>query len=228
MAGSFAIIAALPRELVLLTKGLQPDPTHRKRGITLYRSSGAVLVAAGMGSARASLAFEAALQVQSIDTVLSVGLAGACDPGTEPGTVLEAAHVVDVRTGERFATSARGQASAVLATAEAIASVQEKARLRAAYKASMVDMEAATLARLSIAQGLAFRAIKGISDAHDFELASMSRFTGKQGSFRTGAFALHVALRPNLWEQAMTLGRSSQQALKQLSEQIKSILTETA
>ncbi len=70
----------------------------------------------------------------------------------------------------------------------------------------MVDMEAATVARLARMRGLGFRAIKAVSDAHDFELSSLSRFASPHGHFRTGAFALHTALRPAPWRQTMQLG----------------------
>ena len=102
--------------------------------------------------------------------------------------------------------------------------MHEKTRLADTYAAAMVDMEAATVARLALAHGLRFRAIKGISDAHDFELASLSRFEGKHGSFRTGRFALHTALRPHHWRKTVTLGRHSAQALSALERTLRSLL----
>ncbi len=123
--------------------------------------------------------------------------------------------MVDAQTGERFATARPD--GPVLATAAAIASVTEKARLHSAYGAVAVDMEAATVGRLARAHGLAFRAVKGISDAHDFELASLDRFATKHGHFRTRAFALHTALRPHRWGKTMHLGRNSNRALAALT-----------
>ena len=85
-------------------------------------------------------------------------------------------------------------------------------------------MEAATVGRLAAAHGLRFRAIKGISDAHDFELASLSRFAGKHGSFRTGAFAMHTALRPHTWSKAAKLGRESNRALELLHARLVEVI----
>lgn len=214
-----AIIAALPREIRGLVGRSKPDEELRVRGITLHRVQEAVVVVAGMGTDRATLAFEAALREGSIAEVISVGLAGACTPRLRAGDVGEAGTVVDVMTGERFVTAAADD-DLLLATTQGIAGVREKARLAASYGAAMVDMEAATLARLAQAHGMRFRAIKGISDEHDFELASLGRFTGPRGEFRTAAFALHTALRPNEWRMAARLGRDSHRALAALTARL--------
>jgi adenosylhomocysteine nucleosidase len=69
-----------------------------------------------------------------------------------------------------------------------------------------------------------FRAIKGISDGHDFELESLSRFAGPRGSFRTAAFALHTALRPQQWSRAAQLGRDSSRALTALTAALREVI----
>lgn len=225
MNSEIAIIAALPREVSGLVGGLQPDRRLRKGGIWLYRLPRAVVVAAGMGPGRAALAVEASLAEAGIKQLFSVGLAGACSAELAPGSVAEAKTVIDTQTGERYETGAEG--GVTLATTAAIASMSEKARLAAAYGAAMVDMEAATVARLARAHGLGFRAIKGISDAHDFEIESLARFADERGQFRTGAFALHVALRPVLWSKAAALGRNSSHALAALTATVRSVLEES-
>lgn len=219
MAGRIAVIAALPRELRALVNGRRPDAALVARGVYLYRMDRATLVAAGMGAGRVAMAFEAAMTDGGVEEVISTGLAGGCLAEVVPGTVLEAGMVIDEKTGERFRTGL-SEAVPVLVTTEGIASVGEKARLAAAYGAALVDMEAATLARLAFARGLRFRAIKGVSDGHDFELASLGRFTGMHGQFRTGAFALHTALRPGTWGAAGKLGRNSSRALRALGERL--------
>jgi adenosylhomocysteine nucleosidase len=80
------------------------------------------------------------------------------------------------------------------------------------------------VARLARAHGLGFRAIKAVSDAHDFELAGLGRFAGKHGSFRTGAFALHTGLRPWNWKEAIALGRGSAKALAALDVVLKRVV----
>ncbi len=221
-----AIVAALPREIAGLVRGAAVNSALKASGVFLYTLPSALVVAAGMGQERATAAVAAALAQGEVDTLISAGLAGASAPLLHPGDIAEANTVVDVRTGERYETTAPNQPRnpVVLASTSTIASVHEKARLAQTYGAALVDMEAATVARLARAHGLRFRAIKGISDAHDFELASLSRFEGKHGAFRTGRFALHTALRPHHWRRTLTLGRHSVQALAALDRELRVIL----
>ena len=170
---------------------------------------------------RVLLAVRAALSAGSVSSLVSVGLAGGCDPAREVGTVMEANTTVDAQSGARFLS---GTGAGTLVTTHSIASVQEKQRLYASYGAAIVDMEAATVARLAQMHGLGFRAIKAVSDAHDFELSSLSRFASAHGHFRTGAFALHTALRPQTWRKTMQLGSGSQRALRNLTEALKEIV----
>jgi adenosylhomocysteine nucleosidase len=216
-----AIIAALPREVAALVRGVAPDPHRKRDGVFLYRLPNAVVVCGGMGSVRVLLAVRAALDSGEIDTLISTGLAGGCDPAAQVGTVFEARTIVDAQSGARFTTSS---GDATLVTTHSIASIHEKQRLFASYGAAVVDMEAATVARMAETHGLRFRAIKAVSDAHDFELSSLSRFATHHGHFRTGAFALHTALRPHSWRKTMQLGSGSQRALRALTETLKEVL----
>ena len=220
----YAIIAALPREVRGLVGKIQPEPGLLRRGIHLYRLPTAVVVTAGMGDARASLAFAAVLETSAPGRVISAGLAGGCGVSAEAGSVYEAGMVIHAQTGERFRTVGE-DASQVLVTTATIAGVREKARLAASYGATMVDMEAATIARLAVAHGLRFQAVKAISDAHDFELVSLSRFAGNRGQFRTAAFAMHTALRPHHWRHAARLGRTSSRALKAMDGRLWEIIS---
>jgi adenosylhomocysteine nucleosidase len=178
-----------------------------------------------MGEARATLGVQAALAMGPVAALISVGLAGACDPAVAVGSVVEAGTVIDVRTGERFATTAIG--GATLVTGPSLASVREKARLFAAYGAAAVDMEAATVARLALAHGIPFRAIKAISDDHAFELGALGKFETKHGHFHTRAFALHTAVRPHTWAKTIRLGKHSQQALAALTAVLKEEIRRT-
>jgi adenosylhomocysteine nucleosidase len=222
---SIAVIAALPREIAGLVRGVSAETELLQRGIYLYWLPQAIVVAAGMGAQRAALAVEAARNAAPVTALISVGLAGACTPELASGTVVDAALTIDTRTGERY-TSAALQTGPTLATIDSIADINEKSRLAAAYGAALVDMEAATVARLALAHGLAFRAIKAVSDACDFELDSLARFAGERGQFRTAAFALHTALRPWHWNKAARLGRDSNRALKALTVALQQILNE--
>lgn len=219
-----AIIAALPRELKLLVKGWTKRELPGK--IFIYTNGFAVAACAGMGEARAALAVGAAMHVQReaarpVTGLISVGLAGACDPALRVGEIVRAGVVIDSRTGERFETS---QFRQVLVTGPVIASVNEKRRLFAAYYAAAVDMEAAAVARIARAHGLGFQATKAISDESDYELEGLAGFSTDDGQFRTGAFAVHAARRPALWGKVAQLAKNSGRAVEALTEEMEATL----
>jgi len=211
-----AMIAALPREVRALVKGWE-----RRRiagGVVVYTNGDAVVACAGMGAERVALAVQAAMDAMKVTALISVGVAGACDPKMRVGEIVRAGVVVDARTGERFEDS---QFRQVLVSTDAIASVKEKARLHATYSAAAVDMEAAAVARLAQAHGLDFHAIKAISDEAEFEMEGLARFSTAEGQFREAAFALHAALRPAMWSKVIALGRNSSKAVDALTEALR-------
>lgn len=214
-----AIIAALPREVKQLVRGWQE---HRLPGkITAYTSDFAVVVCAGMGPARVALAVQTALSLRPVTALLSAGLAGACNPSLRVGDIIRARTVIDASTGERFTNPLF---SDTLITTPVIASIQEKQRLYASYKADAVDMEAATVARLAQAHNLAFGAIKSISDDAFFEMQELARFATPDGQFREAAFAAHSILRPHLWPKLSALAGNSKRALQSLTAELHSQL----
>jgi adenosylhomocysteine nucleosidase len=219
MKESPAIIAALPREVEHLVRGWQK---HRLPGkIDVYTNDFAVVACAGMGATRAALAVQAAMSIRPITAVLSVGLAGACDPSLHVGDIVRAGVVVDTQSGERFDNS---QFRQVLVSAPAIASIHEKQRFYASYYASAVDMEAATVARIAQAHSLYFQAIKVISDEATFELKELARFATHDGQFREGAFAAYSVARPQLWTKLFQLAGNSKRAVQSLTTELETQL----
>lgn len=214
-----AIIAALPREVKPLVRGWREQRLPGR--IVVYTNDFAVVACAGMGAARATLAVEAAMSVKPVTALISVGLAGACDPSLRVGEIVRADVVVDTQTGERFGNAA---ADHVVVSVRAIASVKEKARLYASYRASAVDMEAAAVARIAQARGLSFEAIKAISDDAAFELHELARFATPDGQFREAAFAAFAATRPQLWTKLFQLAGNSRRAVESLTGELESRL----
>lgn len=214
-----AIIAALPREVQALVRGWQE---HRLPGkITAYTNDFAVVACAGMGATRATLALQAALSLKSVTSILSAGLAGACDPALRVGDIIRAGVVIDARTGEHFNNPCFEQ---VLITTSVIAGSKEKQRLYASYKASAADMEAAAVARLAQARHLPFTAIKSISDEASFEMQELAQFATADGQFREAAFAAHSVLRPRLWPKLFALAGNSKRAVQSLTSELESQL----
>jgi adenosylhomocysteine nucleosidase len=213
------IIAALPREVAPLVKGWKTEKLPGNR--TVYLRGDVVVACAGMGPTQVALAVSAARALLPVTELISVGLAGACDPALKVGEVVRPGVVVDRQTGERFLDDRYDR---VLVSTSAIMSVAEKERLRVAYDAAAVDMEAATVARLARAHGLKFRAIKVISDTADFNMSGLSGFATEDGQFREGAFALHAAVRPWMWSRVMNLAKNSCRAVEALNDALRAEL----
>jgi adenosylhomocysteine nucleosidase len=210
------IIAALPREVAALVHGWKRLQTPD--GVVVYTDGRAVVTCAGMGAARAELAVQAAMATLPLTSLISVGLAGACDPALRVGEVVHAGVVIDSQTGERFEDARYQQ---VLVTADNIASIKEKERLLRLYGAAAVDMEAGTVGRLAREHGLTFAAIKAVSDEAGFEVKGLSQFATPEGQFHEVAFALHAALRPAMWGKVIALGRNSRKALAALTDTLR-------
>lgn len=220
MNGNIVIVAALPREVAPLVRGWKR--TEPAKHVFAWQSppgarKPAVVVAAGVGPARAALAFTAALQLGSASQVVSAGLAGGLRRGVDCGRVYQPNEVIDARTGERWAC-AMGEGT--LVTANAVAGIAEKKRLSETYSADVVDMEAATVARMAAQAGITFRCVKSVSDGYDFELPQLSKFVDADGQFHTPAFAAYVAVHPAMWGRLRTLARDSGLAVRNLCAEL--------
>jgi len=219
-----AIIAALPGELKPLVRGW---PHSTRNGVHFWAQRNEeeewIAACAGAGQSAAMRAFAAIEDGGPIDLVFSVGWAGALTPNLAPGSAHNVAGVIDTRTGERFRCDA-GAGDLWLATSPRVANEAEKLRLAATYKAALVDMEAAALARLAAQRQIPFYAIKGVSDGLHDKLPDFNRFITPQGHFQTARFALFAALRPIYWPSLIKMGENSRKASRNIAESLLAFL----
>ena len=180
-----------------------------------------IAVCAGMGAAAARRAFSAAEFLGALDLVLSVGWAGGLTEALPAGSAYEASEVIDVLTGERFAMA--GGMLRVATTAQ-VASADEKHRLAQSYSASLVDMEAAVIARLAQMRGIPTRCFKAISDEFGADLPDLNPFIDVDGKMKMGSLLAHVAVRPAYWGTLVQLGRNSAVAAKALAKEVEGFL----
>jgi adenosylhomocysteine nucleosidase len=217
-----AIIAAMEREVRPLIRSWKVRTIeHGGRGYRLFENGDAVLVCAGIGAEAARRATEAVIQEGSPVRVISVGFAGALDASLHVGQVLEPRTVINAADGVRTDV---GSGEGILVSSAAVAGKEQKIRLRKAYDASAVDMEAAAVAQGAEARGVEFGALKAISDAADLSLPAMDRFVAGDGTFRSAGFARHVALRPWFWRTTIALARNSSKASRALCGALQSYL----
>ncbi len=214
------VIAALPREVSAIVKGWRHHAPAAN--IHVFEKGNAIVAQAGMGANRARLAVEAALALGPASELISVGFAGSCHPSAKVGDILHHTVVIDSKTGERFFTAASESAEPnILVTVPIPAGVEHKQYLGESYYAQAVDMEAAAVARIARARDLPFIAIKAISDAYDFKLPDLAKFSTPDGQFREAAFAVHLVTHPNLWKSVATLAKGSKLAANNLRQAVE-------
>jgi adenosylhomocysteine nucleosidase len=222
-----AILAALPGELKPLVRGWDRVASPTK-GISIWVKMADdddeyIAVCGGMGSAAALRSFAAAEHIGTLDMVLSVGWAGALDDSMKPAHCYAPSEIIDALTGERFSLNG-GERSYRLVTTPRVASVAEKRRLRDAYFAVLVDMEASVIARLAQIRSIPMYCLKGVSDGPDLALPDLNPYIDETGQLRLLPFLAYVALHPQYWGSLLKLGRTSSAAAQALAATINNFL----
>ena len=216
------IVAAMEREVKPLIRNWKVTTLeHSGRRFRVFESGDASLICGGVGAAAARRATEAMIAEMKPDLVLSVGFAGALDASLQVGDIIEPRTIINAADGVRTEVAA---GAGILVSSATVAGKEQKSRLGKTYGASAVDMEAASVAKGAQARGVEFAALKAISDAADFSLPALDRFVADDGTFSSGSFACHVALRPWLWGTTMALARNSSKASAALCSAITTYL----
>ena len=217
-----AVVAALQREISPLVKHWRSVMhEHEGRAFSFFENDSAVAVCGGIGSEAARRAAEAAVALHKPQLLLSAGFAGALNQQLKVGQVFWPRVVIDATDGSRTqAPSGQG----ILVSFSSVARSGQKDRLAAAYGAQAVDMEAASVARTARAYGIAFAAVKAISDEASFEMPDMNRFVTTDGQFRSAALAAFAAVRPWLWPGLIGLRKNSAKASRALCVELERYL----
>ena len=219
------IIAAMPGELKTLVRHVPRLPVVRGSGISMWEwelgEVQIVAVCAGMGAAAARRAFTAAEHTGSLDEVLSVGWAGALSERAKVGECYIPSDIIDAQTGERFELGSDGERCV---TTVRVSDAAEKRRLAATYGAMLVDMEAATVARLAQMRGIPMRCFKAVSDGVEAELPDLNPYIDEMGKLKMAGFLAAVAVRPTAWGALLHLGRNSSKAATALAEVVSAYL----
>jgi len=113
-----------------------------------------------------------------------------------------------------------------LVTSSRVADAPEKLRLAETYKAGLVDMEAAAIARLAQMRGIPFYCIKGISDGYNDQLPDFNRFIMPDGQFKLARFIVFALLRPWHWRALIQMGENSRKAAQSIAASLLDFLDE--
>lgn len=209
-----AIVAALEREVWPF---IQDWPLTRKvfdgREYKFFEQEGMALVCGGIGQEAARRAAAAIITLYRPALVISAGFAGGLDPALTIGRTLTPRHVIDASDGSRTDS---GFGEGVIISFAEVANAEQKAKLRQAYGADAVDMEAAAVAHSAQAHGVRFLACKVISDTSGSWLPPLARFIRSDGKFHTLQFLTYVAMRPWLWLSVQRLANDTAMAAGKL------------
>jgi adenosylhomocysteine nucleosidase len=217
-----AIVAALEREMRPLIRDWRVNEReYEARRFRFFEKGEAVVVCGGIGAEAARRAAEAVISIFGPKVVCSAGFAGALDSSLQFAQILRPGCVVNASDGSRVRLDG---GTGVLVSFSAVASPEQKSKLRESFGAQAVDMEAAAVARAAELRGTEFAVLKVISDEAGFELPPLERFVNSEGRFSEARFALFAALRPWLWLRVLTLARNSSRASRVLCSSLRDLI----
>ena len=221
MKARIAILAALPREIAPLIRDWPVRIESRRDGTLIAECDRAIAVCAGMGRERVAHALTLAEGRGTLSAVFSVGYAGAVRDHILRNTIYWPETVIDAESRERYACEG---GSGTLVTVGHVLERGEKPEMAARWGADLIDMEAATVARLAQMRGVPFRTLKAVSDEVSDELPDLNSFIDARGAFRQAAFAFHLAAHPSMIPSAIRLGRNANRASQALSHALREVL----
>ncbi len=218
MSYRIGIIAALAGELKPLVRGW----SRKANGVFLAQRGdvAAIAVAMGMGGARAEQAVAMAETHGPLDALASIGWAGGASCGIQPGTAYEVGEVIDAASGERYAASTESS-PIKLVTLDHVAGRDEKRRMAEQYGASLVDMEAATVARLARTRGIPFYCWKTVTDIATEDLPDFNFFLDAEKQLRTGRLAAYALTRPRYVAPLLRMGKNSRNGAEALGQTLR-------
>jgi len=222
--GPIGLVAAFAWEVRPL---LRRRGDVQKEGAIRSFSLGGVpakLVISGAGLESSYRAARRLLECCRLRGIVSIGFAGGLTDSLSRGDVVIAERVIDARTGETFrcidaltlvATARRGD---LLCAARVITSTMEKHSLAAEWNALAVDMESAGVARAAAESGVAFSAIKAVTDAAGRSISiDFARCQSDDKSFSLRKIVIEGLRTPNGIRDLWSLARGARVAARALA-----------
>jgi len=192
-------------------------PVHwARRG--KWRGLDVIAIANGMGAGRAADAVQA---VPDIAACFSIGFCGALDAGLRVGDVVTGAEISDVSDVARVcwtATPLRGRPVRVASTDHIVQTASEKSELRQTG-ASVVEMEAAGVARAAVDLKVPFYCVKVVSDLADEDFANdFNRVRLPNGKLNVGRLVMGAMTSPRRLGELLRLNSRTALAAKKMGE----------
>jgi adenosylhomocysteine nucleosidase len=186
-------------------------------------------VAIGGGTTAGAQAAARRLIDEGSDALVSFGLAGALDPALRPGVlIVPSAVIVDgvSRSTDRELSHMLGGATVhVLLGADAVAaSVAEKRILHDRTSAAAIDLESGAVARVAVACGVPFAALRVVCDPADRALPPAALVALKtRGRIAIWRVVVSLAIRPGQLPTMLALAADAVVARRSLIARVRQI-----
>jgi adenosylhomocysteine nucleosidase len=113
-----------------------------------------------------------------------------------------------------------------LVTARRVILRDEKRQMAEDFGAMLVDMEAATVARLARVRDIPFYCYKAVSDSVDDALPDLNRYITPKGEMRTKRFAAVAMVQPRYWPALLRMGKNSSVGAAALADDVRKLQRE--
>ncbi|HEU4754542.1 MAG TPA: hypothetical protein VFU47_15645 [Armatimonadota bacterium] len=229
-------MVAMARRIALLVAVAQEgNPVARRLGLTERHPGGILhgtregmevaLAVGGMGAHRAALAADRLIEEWRPDLLLIAGVAGALAPGLSVGDLVVADAVCSEGPTLRPTLPAipgpEARIGGLLSLDRVLVTADEKRLAREGYpdRPLAIEMETAAAARIAVARGVAWGAVRAISDRADEALPlDFNRLRGPGGDLPTSRVALAALFRPASIPGLLRLGKNTSLAAERLAE----------
>jgi nucleoside phosphorylase len=179
-----------------------------------------VATTTGIGTALATSATERLLGLGAFDRVLVVGIAGGVGPSVDIGDIVIPEVVVDGRTGQEYRpASIEGPAArgSIVTSDDFIVDPTRLQRL-ISQGVIAVDMETGSIAAVCSARGVAWSAVRAISDRAEDGDEEMVKLANADGSPNSAAIARYFARHPGRIPYLVKVGKGSMLAAKNAAQ----------
>ncbi len=238
-----AICAAFPQELKYIIRNFSAARSPEKRPFPVFLASRSshelVIVQTGMGAHNAQAALNFTLTAFSPETVFFIGFGGALYPAAAAGDLVWAQSVVDVSGGTvtaleipdpaGTAEKLSGELDVRRGTVVTLPRRMEKKEVAGVLPPEIpypvCDMETYHAAKLAEERGVQFFAVRSITDTAEEEIPpELFDVTDESGKYELSRAMGMILGRPHLIPAAITLGRNSAIAAKNLYECMKLLI----
>jgi len=237
----FAVLGAMKEEVATLRGQMAVEETTAQRGFTVfkgkYSGKDMLLVQTGMGRIRAERATQFVLEHYPLESMVSVGFAGALEKGLGVGDVIIWSTIYSgnedgLKTGDACHSDAVLLSQAQIAMAgqpfrilegsgvtvpRAITRPESKEALGREYSAEAVDMESYWIGKAAQDRGVHFLTVRAISDTVEEHLSFLEQLFTDCGELCKVRAVIYFLTRPWQIAKLFVLGRSARRAEKNLT-----------